>query len=202
MANVIQAATAPVDLRPFTTLPRGRDRYPAEPIAMLQHYESELELDAVLDTGGLQLTLPLTNNFAYRLYSATAFLHRAGDVDVDFESMVIKTFFTSRPSIAPPSSVELVIPFTNAIFEDVTNMRVKAYELGGLPVALSPVAVNSPLQGYNQVIYGTTAWNPILELTMTGITTTHKLNYLVCWLQYNIEDTIGSDLYWEVPTRS
>lgn len=205
MANDLQEITAPSDLRPLVTRYQSPEERleTSEPFAQLIHTQDAVSLDGSTgtDTFNISLTLPLPQNYAYKLERAQVVITAPtqnvwGDQDA---GMYI--YAASSPAVASGATTELFLSMHKTIVEDLGNVQRGGtwnYASAGGTIASGFGSIASSMScpflfGYPDVgVYPRFA----LGDSNTDVNTDLVMSYWFTWLVYQLEQVNHAAVHW------
>ena len=177
------------------------------PSALVFHAQSNALVNAigVGDRGQLRVTLPLNVGFGYILRRAMATM-KGDNQDGDRWEGARMIMFPTVDESGAQEEVELEYPMGLRILMRAGTQNHAAYQFGAsnnsnFAAGFDDGGGLNALSAPASILYGG-GTDPIFELwTESASIGTASLSYVFEWLIFNIEQTVNSGLYWNLPTR-
>lgn len=197
MANDLQSITAPLDLRGLVTShssPEEREKT-SEPFAQLIHTEDAVSLDGSTgtDTFNISLTLPLPQNYAYRLERAQVIITAPTANSWGDTAAGLYIYPASSPAVASGSTTELHLSFEDANIESLGSVQKgKIWTYQPLLQGMScPILFGYPDVGVYPRFH--------LGDSDTDVNTDLVMSYWFTWMVYSLEQVNNAAIHWPMP---
>ena len=202
MANVIQAATAPVHYRPFI---KGTvSRSPGSPVGILTHTENNLAIDAigVGDTAGLRLELTLPQNFAYMLHRGLCTVRGTGGMPIRWTNPVLIQYFSGVQGVDPAATTEIDCAMSITRVLDTDQDESHLFAMGGGALAYPRNAGGHDFPP-SLLVYGMSAMQGAYQMSNpTASTDAVTMSYIFQWLVWDVEESLSAAMFSYAPIRS